>query len=256
MTETTLQELAEVDNESQDVNQEAVTDGIAQHVEQNEFVELDSVAQKKVNKLTWEKNEAKREADKLKLRIEELERSKPQEQIATVQKPSEELFYDDQDKYNSQLAEHIRAEERSKAQREANERFNSEQQTAHQQKAQADAQAKAGTFSQNATKLGLNAESIAEAANIVVAYGPSVDLANYLLDDPQGPQIVDYLAKNQSELQELVQLNPYAAFERLSQLKVRAAKKTVSGAPDPIQQIGGKGVPKSEHPALQGVTWD
>ncbi len=254
--ETTLQELAEVGLETQEANTESVTDGIAQHVEQNDFVELDPVAQKRVNTLTWEKNQAKREADKLKQRIEELERAKPVEQIATVQKPSEDLIYEDRAKYDEQLAEHIRAEERRKAQQEANDRFSSEQQRAQQEQQQADAQVRVGSFNDNAVKLGLNPEDVTEATNIVAAYAPSPDLANFLIDDPMGPQMVDYLAKNQAELQELVQLSPYAAYEKLSKLKVKAANKPVTSAPDPIRTLGGKGVPEKEHPALNGVTFD
>ena len=255
--ETTLQELTEspVIDETQS-NDTVVTEETAQQANQNDFVELDPVAQKKVNKLTWEKNEAKRESDKLKRRIEELEKAKPVEQAPTVQKPSEDLIYEDREKYDRQLAEHIRAEEAAKATAAANQQAQTDKQKLQQEQAEAEAQAKLGSFNQNATKLGLKSEDVEKAVDIVVAYQPSPDLANYLLEDPSGPQMVDYLANNQAELAELVQLNPYQAVSKLNDIKLKAAKKPVTSAPDPIQQIGGKGVPKGEHPALNGVTFE
>ncbi len=263
-----MSELPEVSNvelgEEQNLTNENVdSQEIAKESSGDGFVQLDQDQQKKFNKLTWQANEERRKNAALQKQIDEMQAAKP---VVTpsipdvVAMPDEDLSYSDPDAYRKQMSDWKQSvinEAKTAAKGAAESHFQTEQTQAQQLKNNALVEERTNAFRDRASNTGLNAEQMIKAEEVLLAYNPSPDLANFLIDDEQGPQLVNYLANNQAELADIVQMQPMKAALKLNELRSKAVNvKTSTKAPDPIETLGGRGMPEQEHPALRGATFE
>lgn len=212
--------------------------------------------QKKINKQTFAQRQAERERDELKTRLEELEK-KSRPTLEDVSIPAIPDSWDEN--YESKIRERDKAISQ-KAQVDAARLQREESQALQQQQAQRQelerAQSLQSQFSENGKKLGVSQQSLLDAQNAVVDYGVTPDLANALLEDDQGPLMVQYLAANPLDLHDIVNSSPVQAGLRLAEVKAKAAalKPKPSSAPDPATALSGRAVPTKER-GPEGATY-
>jgi len=130
------------------------------------------------------------------------------------------------------------------AQNAAKNQFESQQQASMQQDANAKHQAVVDTYANNAARDGVNLDKLALAEQTLKQNGISNELGNYLLGDPNGAKIVEYLSDNPAEMHEVLRLDPVSAGIHIAtEVKAKALSQTpkVSGAPDPIPEVAGGG---------------
>lgn len=119
-----------------------------------------------------------------------------------------------------------------------------------QQKLQAD-------FKKNASDLGVDQQSLADAAQAVINYGVTPDIENAILSDANGPLMLQYLAANPLELSDLIEANPLRAGMLLADVKSKSLslKPKPSSAPPPPQALSGRGAPQRER-GPKGATFE
>ena len=130
------------------------------------------------------------------------------------------------------------------AQNAAKNQFETQQQASVQQAANAAHQANVDTYAANAARDGVSLDKLTLAEQTLNQNGLSLELGNYLLSDPNGAKIVEYLSDNPAEMHEVLKLDPVSAGIRIAtEVKAKALSQTpkVSGAPDPIPEVTGGG---------------
>lgn len=267
MNEEMLQEevTESVDELEQVEDSQEATESAEVAPKNDDFVEFNPEQQKRFNKEVWEKNEAIRKAKKLEEELEQArakrEQAAPQpEPTSQASMPSPDLVYSDPDAYAKQMTEwqnSVLAQAEARAAAKAESLVN-ETQTKAQQEAQQRAQQElVNSYADRAIKSGLNAEKLIQAENMVAAYNPSQDVRDFLLSDPNGPHLMNYLADNQAELESLVQMSPMQAALKLDKLRDKAlnANKGTT-APDPIEPLGGREAVETENPLIRGARFD
>jgi len=133
------------------------------------------------------------------------------------------------------------------AQNAAKTQFETQQQASTQQAINVKHQANVDTYAANAARDGVNLDKLALAEQTLKQNGLSNELGNYLLSDPNGAKIVEYLSDNPAEMHEILKLDPVSAGIRIAneiKPKVLAQTPKVSGAPDPIPEVNGGGYVK------------
>ena len=130
---------------------------------------------------------------------------------------------------------------------------NTKQQTEQQAK---DVQQKVvSTFTTRTTEFGLDPNEMDTAANTIMNYGVTDQLADYILKDPDGPLILKHLASNPMQLSELASMDPMSAsakIENVIRAEAQKLKPKQSQTPDPGMIINGNGVPEAIDPLLEG----
>jgi len=192
--------------------------------EQEETPEPDNI-QKRFNKLTKEKYDAKREAEELRKRLEELE-SKPKEE---AKKPNLEDFDYDDSSYQDALIEYRvqkAIEDKEAAQAKARQ--------------QAQAQEAQAAFNERVEKL--NKPDFWDAANSIPTLDPSVAQALTLADE--GAELIYHLGTHLDQADKLASMAPTQALLYIGKLSASLNKKPdvkLSAAPDPIEPINSGG---------------
>jgi len=114
-------------------------------------------------------------------------------------------------------------------------------------------------YDKNTVKLGLDVEEINKASNAVASYGISGELADFIMQDDEGPLLVKYLASNPLELDELRNMSPIHAAMKINST-IRAAASTMkpkaSNAPDPVEMISGRGAGEKVSPLIKGAKFE
>lgn len=118
--------------------------------------------------------------------------------------------------------------------------------------------AKVAGFDSNMVTLGLNPIELKKAADTVVDYGISETLEDAVLEDPEGPLMVQYLANNPLRLEEINRMTPFQAYKALEEIRPQAQllKPRTSQTPEPPEILSGGGAGEIEHPSLKGVTFE
>lgn len=103
-------------------------------------------------------------------------------------------------------------------------------------------------FVDNAAKLGVDGEALNAAQNTIIQYGITPELATTILQDDNGPLLVQHLAANPLDLHDLVTLEPLQAGMKLAEVKQKAAalKPKRSEAPPPADTLTGRGAKEGE----------
>ncbi len=110
-------------------------------------------------------------------------------------------------------------------------------------------------FDANMVQLGLNPAETNKAANTIADYGVSDVLQDILLEDEEGPLMVNYLASNPVLLEELNRMSALQLVNHLTtEVKPKASllKPKTSGAPDPPIALSGGGVQGSQNELPNG----
>jgi len=204
----------------------------------------------RINKATHLRHKAeratlaeKKRADDLQARLDAIDDSKPAPTISAL--PDQ---YDvSEDEYKAAVAKRdneIRAEALYNSKEEARGNatvLKNNEATAERNRKLAKS---SDDYQKRAVELKVTVEQAQTAADIIGEYGMSNDLGKFILDDPKGPLIVQYLSKNLTELSELTQMSPMDAAVKISQTispKFASIKPVNSNAPAPLNAIKGSG---------------
>jgi len=219
-------------------------------------------AQKAINKqhAKYREEERKRievekEAKELREKLAAFESAKVETDIPPIPDP-----YDDD--YEDKIKARDEAITR-KASQEAQKSFLTEQQNAQKETAKKTEQERINTlisgYDKHTVTLGLNPSDVAKAGNKVVEYGISGEVAEFILEQEDGPLITTYLSENPILLDELRHMTPIqAAFKVSSDIRAAASglKPQASTAPDPVEILTGRGAGETEDPLLKGATFE
>lgn len=114
-------------------------------------------------------------------------------------------------------------------------------------------------FDSNMVTHGLLPVETKKAAETVIAYGVSENFQDILLEDPDGPLFVTYLAENPVELE---QMNGMTALQLVNHMngdlraKVSLLKPQTSNAPDPPITPRGGGAPEQKEDWEKGAVYE
>jgi len=248
--ESEAQEAQTEELESTEVNESAelAPDSPDEGEENTDLQEPDWVKER-IAKQTYKQRQAERERDEAIRKAKELEEKYERKSLEPVSVPPIPDSWDDD--YEAKIKAHVEAARQQ-------ERYEMQVQAAKQ--AEADAQRKAereeyersqalqDKFLQNSKKLGVDESKLDEAQQKVVDFGVTPDIANALLNDPDGALIVMHLAANPLELDDIVRANPVEAGLLLANVKSKASalKRKPSSAPDPATTLKGRGAALSK----------
>jgi len=206
--------------------------------------------QKRINELTAKRYQAEREKDELQRELAALKANAAAVEKMPESTPSNDL-------QAPSLPDDIYDEEAMKAYHQANldyqgklaekkaqDVYNKQQQQKAEQEKANNLKNATERFAQNAIRDGVDLDKMHVAEQVIVNAGVSTEVGKYLLNDDKGAKIVEYLADNQSELYELVNLDPVTAAVKIAtEIKPKAISQTqnVSKAPDPVPNVSGGG---------------
>jgi hypothetical protein len=252
----------EEQEETPDPDSESATDsGNSAHEKQVEFTEeQQKVFNDAVGKKVFKLREKEREAETLRRRLEELEAKIPQQGRPQVPESPDPFALSDVE-YRQKLVQRdqaIREAAAWEAQQQALQWQRQQAQLEQQQRQQERQQTEVMAYADRAKKLGVAAAELQEAGTLVAGYGIDPALVEMILADDHGPLLTKYLAKNQLELERLVQMPITMAAVRLAtdlKAKAVAMKPKVTKTPDPLNQPRNSGVsPKPRGPS--GATFE
>lgn len=186
--------------------------------------------QERIDKLTWEKWEAKREADQLRKELEEFRNTTT---VAPAQRPIPPVE-DDFDDPNEYRKARVKYEDEIFAWNET--RRNTE---LEKQRSQESFQESLKAFNKRAERMRAKYPDFDEAISAPI-FSPAV--SQEVLDSEYGAEIGYYLAKNPDEALRLSSLPPSRVAKEIGKLEVKftsVSKRTVSKAPPPINPLDG-----------------
>lgn len=114
-------------------------------------------------------------------------------------------------------------------------------------------------FDSNMVSHGLNPADTKAAADTVIGYGISTAFQDVLLEDPDGPLFVQYLADNPLELEEMDKMSTFQLVTHMNgeiRQKALLLKPKTSGAPNPPRQIKGGGAPDQKENWEKGAVYE
>lgn len=187
-----------------------------------------------------------------------------EEKLAELQKPKEVAPPTADDWYQDAEQAQRKQNEWMESQKASYEWNTQKQQREQQLQAELQRQAadRLERYYQNVDRVKIDRQELNYAENVVAQSGITQEVANYLLEHQNGPQIVMHLAKNPIVAQELASLSPIQAGVKLNELAavfkpVEPKRKTT--APEPDEPIGGAKVSKTKGPyddLLEGSSID
>lgn len=130
-------------------------------------------------------------------------------------------------------------------------------QVAQQQKAQreqAALQESVATYTQQAAKLGITTDRLAQAGASVAQFGIHNDLVTHILGDDHGPAITVYLADHPLELEQVASLSPLQAAAYIEREVKPKMRKKVDPPPAPVPTLKGSGIPEKDR-GVAGSTY-
>jgi hypothetical protein len=245
-------EVIESDNESEQ-GQIEETSAISTDQEPEKKPEIPLEAQKIIAEKAFREREARRESETLKQRIAELERQSAPKAPSAPVIPSRWDYDEDADyqkaidDYANKKADVRAFEVQENQQRQVQQQAQQQQQYDHQQKLNDAVKSYAG----RAKDLGVSAEDLQSAGNIVSSYGLRDDVIMAILDDPEGVLITKYLAANPQAIDSLNQstwANGATVFGKIKESAAQLKPKLSSDAPPPAKLVSGGSIPTDENP--------
>ena len=213
--------------------------------------------QKRINKLTWEKHEEKRQREAAERRIQELEQQQQQAQTPQLKPvPAKPEPYDeDYDRKIAEREEIIKHNAKVEAQ---NEFYQQQTQTTIQQQQQQQMEQTnniVNAYYQKAAEKSITVDQALQNAQIVDQYIVNQDLSLFIVGHERGPEITKHLAGNIEELDKISRMNPFEASSYISTSIVNAINQTPtqSNAPDPPEDLGGKGRSVEGNPFIKNA---
>lgn len=221
----------------------------AQEKEPNEVEEL----KKAIAEKAYKEREARRKAEELERRLKAFEEKQPKTELVDVP--------DLPDPFDDDYEQKLRARENALLERakfEARESYLKDQQAiAERDKQRQELEAseqRQKQFLNNSQKLGIEAEDFTRYEQAFIDHinklGGVKDprMINMILDDPQGPLVVQHLAANPLDVDDLLHSDPYIAgslYERIKS-KAMALKPKTSRAPEPATIVEGSAPAKKD----------
>lgn len=217
---------------------------------------------KKINKLTFEKHEAKRAAEAAEKRAAEAEAK-----LKEAQGAADDIVVPEMpDTFDSEYQAKVKARDEAiqkLAQANAQKEILQKQQA---DELQAAAEAKTQAINNAVTKmyadakdLGVTDEELKEADKTVANYINDPDLATFMLNLDESALVVKYLASSAQELETLQGMSSIEASAYIATTVVPAAaqlKPNVTTTPDPITIPKGKAGGEKKDPFLDGVEFE
>lgn len=203
--------------------------------------------------------EIEKEAKELREKLDAFEAQKGD---VTIPNMPDRYDFDSDEEFNAQVKARDEAI-MQKARQDAQQQSVLEQQSAAKEAAEKAeeerVQALIGGYTQQINKLGLNADEVRVAGDIVVKNGIDPQVAEYILGDEDGPLITKYLADNpiiQDELRYLPTIE--AAMKINSEIRSNAAlmKPQASNAPDPAEVLDGRGAGEQVSQFIKGAKFE
>ena len=114
-------------------------------------------------------------------------------------------------------------------------------------------------FDSNMVSHGLNPAETKKAADAVIGYGISTVFQDVLLEDPDGPLFVQYLAANPVELEEMDRMSVFQLVNHMNgdiRQKALLLKPKTSNAPDPPLKLKGGGAPEQREDWEKGAQYE
>lgn len=214
-----------------------------------------------VRQKAFEAREAKRQAEEARRRTEELEA-----ELAKFKAPLRQNVPEFPDRYDEDfaakaahrdaiLAHNARVDAYEDMQRQSA----AEQAQRKVWEAEQAQKAKVETYTKTAETLGVSALELREAGLAIGQYFPQNSegqaIAEYIVDDPRGPEITVYLHKNPMELAKLLDMPPLKAAAYIeSTIKPAAKRAPPTLAPEPVERLKGSGVPEKDE--TYGATFE
>lgn len=238
----------------------AADSGEGHEKQPDESVNQDAV-QAVINKKHWEAKEAERKALAAEQNAKEL-----QAKLDSLTAEQDPVVPDIPDPYDDDYELKVKARDEALL-RKAN--FDAQQQYAQYQSQQAQQaqvqqqqqknQEIMNEFSDRTTKLGLDKQEIAQAAQKLASYGMREDLASYVMQQEEGPLLMAHLSNNYQDLEKLHTLNPMDVGTFVSTVlapKAASRKPKISQAPEPTDVLSGSGAAESTSPLLKGAKFE
>lgn len=228
-------EVAQVDELEND-QADSSTDSGENHDNQHDGV------QKRINQLTAEKYQERRAREELERKLAEIEAkaNKPEVnvEVAAPQLPDDIYDEDAMRKYHADMIEYT-----SKVtQATANSAYEQRAKTEAEKQNQAKQQELLSNYANNAIRDGVDLEKLRVAEQTLNSAGISSELGGFLMNDPNGGKIVEYLHDNPALMHEVLSLDPVSAGIKIAnEIKPQALSTTpkISKAPEPIEEIQG-----------------
>lgn len=251
----------EVEKPEEPDSESATDSGNSAHEKPVEFTEeQQKIFNDAVGKKVFKLREKEREAEALRKRLEELEARIPQQGRPAVPDAPDPFALSEQE-YRQKLVQRdqaIREAAAYEAQQQALQWQRQQAELERQQRLQERQQEEVKAYADRAIKLGVAPAELKEAGTLVAGYGIDPALVEMILADDHGPLLTKYLAKNQLELERLVQMPVTMAAVRLAtdlKSKAVAMKPKVTTTPDPLDSPRNAGIsPKPKGP--KGATFE
>lgn len=231
-TEATLGTTEQPDNAQADSS----TDSGENHDKQHDGV------QKRINQLTAEKYQEKRAREELERKLAELESqaAKPEVKIdiPAPQLPDDIYDEDAMRKYHADMIEYTSKVTEANANSAYEQRLKTEEEKQRQVKKQE----LLSSYANNALKDGVDLDKLRAAEQSLVSAGISSELGTFLIKDPNGGKIAEYLHDNPALMHEVLSLDPVSAgIKIVNEVKPQALSMTpkISKAPEPVTEVVG-----------------
>ncbi len=224
----------EVETETEAKPSESATDDKPKEAPQDGF-------QKRINKVTADKHEERRQKEALQKRVDELEAAQPLSVVGTA--PKLEDFDFDQDKFNEALIDH-----------KVNNAI-----AANQVKQDTDnrnAQANQASKDFNSLVSELGKEDFYEVAGKIPALDQA--LVSELMSTKEGVEMIYHLGGHLDLADKIAGMSPLQAMGELGRISVNMAAKPevkLSAAPDPIEPLNSGGSVSQER-GPKGATFE
>jgi hypothetical protein len=205
------------------------------------------INEKIVGEKVAKQREAERRAEELQKELEETRSRIPEPERPSVP-PAPDPFDDDYEEKIRARDESIRAAAEYDAAQQERQRLQQFQQQQAQEERRQKGMKMLMTYSERADKLGIAADKLQVAGNRVAQYGIQNEVAQYILDDEQGPNITMYLAENPLVLDEIRHMDPIRAGIYIeSNVKSKAMERLNSTPPPaPTEAPDGQGFPEGD----------
>lgn len=227
----------------------------------------DAIKQEAVNKAI-NKQHAKYQEERRKNEAVNRDLAAANERLAQFEANKPALHVPDMpDPYEDGYEEKMRARDtamqaKNRQDYDNNARQSQQQYTQQQQHQAAESKrAEAGqNFMKTANQIGISEDNLNKSVQLVVNNGIDQNVAEFIINDPDGPLIIQHLASNPMDQDELRGMSPMQAAGFINgQLKTKASalRPKQSNAPAPIASLNGGGVNKDagKYPHSKGATF-
>ncbi len=224
--------------------------------------EANRLSQKAINKQHAKFREQERRADGLDKELKTL-----RDKLSTIETEKGDITIPDlPDPYDEDYEAQISARDSAimqKATQNAQAQVEQAKKTANMEAAKVTEQERVNDlvsgYDKQITVLGLNPDDIRRAGDTVVSYGISTDVAEFILQQEDGPLITKYLADNPLILDDLRNMQPInAALKINSEIRQAAStlKPQASQTPDPTEILSGNGVNERVSSFISGAKFE